>query len=145
MKVLQALVEYVVRSGAFILPEDPSRPGEHDWKATPITKMESTVQYGKHVIRKEFPEKIQAWGQEIPKAECALVYGTAVSYSGEAPNKRAYLVRAMLSSQGVVAVPLAMFVLGPNGWFLSSQTAPPRLGVETASTQRAANIANGIR
>lgn len=139
MSVLKQLVEYVVNSGAFLLPEDPQRPGEHDWKAVPLVKMERTIIIGPAMIRKQFPDQITAWGQRIPKDQCALVYGTAVSFASDVPNKRAYLVRAMRDSEGhIIAVPLALFAHGPRGWFLSSQVAPPRFGVEQAQTNAAA-------
>lgn len=139
MSVIKQLVEFVVGSGAFLLPEDPAHPGEHDWKATPLVKMERTITVGSAVIRKQFPEQITAWGQKIPKEQCALVYGTAVSFASDVPNKRAYLVRAMKDSEGnIIAVPLALFAHGPRGWFLSSQVAPPRFGVEQAQSNTAA-------
>lgn len=139
-QILDALVDYVIHSGAFILPEDPENPGAHDWKAVALTEMETTVQIGKHVIRRVFPDNVVAWGQKVPKGQCALVLGSAMAFSSNAINKRAYLVRAGINQAGeVVAIPLALFSHGPRGWFLSSVNAPPRFGVEqNAQTTSAA-------
>ena len=128
MSILTQVLQSIMDSAPMIVDH-----ASHDWQIVKLSDLDREVEAGGRVYAVRVPDPVRAWGREFGKATLALAWGTALAYGSTAPNKRAYLCQAVRSASGEIqAVPLALFVLGPQGWFLSSRNAPPRFGDNTA-------------